>query len=393
MLDEMFSPSAFALPLLLGACAGHVALMIMSHNQCYGNFHNRTVNKIARMTSALVLLGGVVAFVGLYGGGLSPGTEIGLVPLARTFLCAYALVCAVVGYGVLPVHLLRRWLRKPPAALLSNHTHTLDVAAELGYKPVGDGKHRFAARLPWNEVFQVDFAERTFHLPQLPAAWDGLSILHLSDLHLCGTPDRAFFRRVMDACTAWEPDLVALTGDIVDSDRHIRWIVPLLGRLRWRIAAFAILGNHDSWYDFPLIRRRLRRIGMHVLDNRWEKIEVRGEPMVVVGHEGPWFRPAPDLSDCPENTFRLCLSHTPDNIPWARRNNIDLMLSGHNHGGQIRFPVIGSLLVPSRYGRRYDCGIFHEPPTLLHVSRGLGGEHPLRFNCRPEVAKIVLRRS
>ena len=55
------------------------------------------------------------------------------------------------------------------------------------------------------------------------------------------------------------------------------------------------------------------------------------------------------------------------------------MLSGHVHGGQIRLPLIGSMLVPSRYGRRYDCGVFDEPPTLLHVSRGLGGEHPLRF--------------
>ena len=113
----------------------------------------------------------------------------------------------------------------------------------------------------------------------------------------------------------------------------------------------------------------------------------------MIGHEGPWFKPEPDLSGCPERVFRLCLSHTPDNIRWAKQNSIDLMLAGHNHGGQVRFPVIGSLLVPSRYGRRYDCGIFHEPPTLLHVSRGLGGEHPLRYNCRPEVVKIVLRRS
>jgi predicted MPP superfamily phosphohydrolase len=97
------------------------------------------------------------------------------------------------------------------------------------------------------------------------------------------------------------------------------------------------------------------------------------------------------LKGCPEDGFRLCLSHTPDHLPWARRHGIDLMLAGHVHGGQIRLPVIGSVFVPSRYGRRYDCGTFHEPPTLLHVSRGLGGEEPLRFNCRPEVTKLILR--
>jgi predicted MPP superfamily phosphohydrolase len=67
------------------------------------------------------------------------------------------------------------------------------------------------------------------------------------------------------------------------------------------------------------------------------------------------------------------------------------MLAGHNHGGQIRLPGIGSIFVPSRYSRKYDCGIFHEPPTLLHVSRGLSGQQPLRYNCRPEVTRIVLR--
>jgi predicted MPP superfamily phosphohydrolase len=118
---------------------------------------------------------------------------------------------------------------------------------------------------------------------------------------------------------------------------------------------------------------------------------VRGEPLVVVGDESPWRKPAPDLSAAPAGPFRLCLSHTPDNIARARRDGIDLMLSGHVHGGQVRVPVFGSLLVPSRYGRRYDCGTFDESPTLLHVGRGLSGEHPLRFLCRPEVTRLVLR--
>ncbi len=115
---------------------------------------------------------------------------------------------------------------------------------------------------------------------------------------------------------------------------------------------------------------------------------MRGERLVIVGHEGPWLRPAPDLAGCPQEPFRLLLSHTPDNIAWARRHKVDLMLSGHVHGGQIRFPVLGSLLVPSRYGRRYDCGTFDERPTFLHVSRGLAGENPVRYGCRPEVTLL-----
>jgi predicted MPP superfamily phosphohydrolase len=269
----------------------------------------------------------------------------------------------------------------------------LDVAKHLGRRPAGEGRERLLTYLPGNEVFQVELVERTLCLPRLPAAWDGLTLLHLSDLHLCGTPDRDYFRFVMDRCADWEPDLVAVTGDIADGMHHMRWVVPILGRLRWRIAAFAILGNHDHWYDAPYIRRRLRRIRMHVPSNTWQQVEVRGEPLVVIGHEGPWLKPPPDLSSCPRGPFRLCLSHTPDNIRWAKRAGVDLMLSGHVHGGQIRFPLFGSVLVPSRHGRRYDCGAFDELPTLLHVSRGLSGDHAVRYLCRPEVTRLTLRRA
>jgi predicted MPP superfamily phosphohydrolase len=218
-----------------------------------------------------------------------------------------------------------------------------------------------------------------------------LSILHLSDLHLNGTPDREYFRYIMDRCAAWKPDLVAISGDIVDSWRHQRWIVPILGRLRWQIGAFAILGNHDYFFDPAFIRRRLARLRIQVLSNVWQVVEVRGRPLVVIGQEWPWWSPPPDLSGCPEEPFRLCLSHTPDNIAWARRARIDLMLSGHVHGGQVCFPVIGSLVVPSRYGRRYDSGTFSEGPTTLHVSRGLSGEQQIRYRCRPEATLLRLR--
>lgn len=305
----------------------------------------------------------------------------------------YLILCCFLGLVVAPIAILLYRCRRVPHALLAERVQTVDVARELGYLPVGLGKKGYLARLPGNQVFQVDFSERTYVLPHLPPEWDGLSILHLSDLHLCGTPDKSFFRNALERCKEFgELDLVAVTGDIVDSKRHHRWIVPLLGRLRARHGGFAILGNHDYWLDAVVIRRRLTRAGYHVLGNGWKQIEIRGQPMIVIGNETPWFKPAADLSTCPTGVFRLCLSHTPDTISWCRANHVDLMLAGHVHGGQIRLPFIGSLFVPSRYSRRYDCGSFFEPPTLLHVSRGLAGQHPLRFNCRPEATKIVLVR-
>jgi uncharacterized protein len=274
---------------------------------------------------------------------------------------------------------------------IASRSQVFDLEKELGGFGRLPGKHGLLARLPRNELYHVEFTERTLRLPRLPSRWDGLTILHLSDLHFNGVPPRNWQEAVIRRCAAWEPDLVAVTGDIADSLACHEWIVPVLGALRWREAAFAIMGNHDFWYDAPAIRSHLTTAGLRVLSNRCEQIDVRGEPLLVIGNEWPWLRPRPDLPASADGPFRLCLSHTPDNLPWARRRGIDLMLSGHVHGGQIRFPVFGSILVPSVYGRRYDCGVFHEPPTVLHVSRGLSGDVPVRYRCLPEVTLLTLR--
>jgi predicted MPP superfamily phosphohydrolase len=389
-----YQPLQYALlaGLFVAACIGHTILLTYSLNWLFGVVvWHRVLRVLRKILFVLVAIGPLLFWFACgFDRGLWLDTHWmsgwGILP------AGYVILCSAVGLILFPVVTLRRLARRRPEALLSNHTEVVDVASQLGFKPIGRGKYRYLARLPANQIFEVDFSVRTYRLAQLPAAWDGLTILHLSDLHFCGTPDRDFYRYVLDRCNAWEPDLVAVTGDIVDSSRHHRWVVPLLGRLRWKEAAYAILGNHDSWRDPPVIRRRLQRIGMRVLANTWEQLEVRGESLVVIGHEGPWFKPEPDLAACPTDAFRLCLSHTPDNIRWAQKHGVALMLAGHNHGGQIRLPVIGSIFVPSRYSRRYDCGSFDEPPTLLHVSRGLAGQHPLRYNCRPEVTLIELRR-
>lgn len=379
------------LVLFLGAALGHTALLIFCLNRCYALAWPRPLLKLLRLGCGCLILGGPALLW------LHSGWQIGSVldnaatSAGDATLALYLCLCWLIGLILAPAVTVLRALRGQPAVQVSNHTRTVNIAAELGSPPAGVGKHAWMTRLPRNEVFQVDFSERTLSLPYLPQAWDGLTILHVSDLHLCGSPGLAFFQSVMDRCAAWEPDLVAVTGDIVDSAQHHEWIEPVFSRLRWRYGAYAILGNHDSWNEVEEIRRRLGQLGLRVLGNSWEHSAIRGEPLVVIGHEGPWFRPEPDLTACPVDGFRLCLSHTPDHIAWARRHGVDLMLAGHNHGGQIRFPLIGSVFVPSIYGRAYDCGTFDENPTVLHVSRGLSGREPLRYNCRPEVTLLVLK--
>ncbi|MCA9045221.1 MAG: metallophosphoesterase, partial [Planctomycetaceae bacterium] len=88
----------------------------------------------------------------------------------------------------------------------------------------------------------------------------------------------------------------------------------------------------------------------------------------------------------------LLMSHTPDNFDFARQQSVDLMLAGHTHGGQVQLPLIGPVYSPSKYGCKYSSGTFFEAPTLMHVSRGLAGIHPLRWRCPPEITRLTLRR-
>jgi predicted MPP superfamily phosphohydrolase len=374
--------------LALLAWIGHTAILVYSLNWWYGNAVPHKWLTVIRYLHGALVVAFPIALVRTFGydlAGMAESTWSG----AQWLLAGYLPVCWLASIIFLPIVTIQR-LRHQPEALAGFTSQVIDMAARLGHRPAGRMGHWHLAYLPGNQAFQVEFTEKILSLPNLPSAWDGLTLLHLSDFHWTGSPDRSFFREIMDECRGMVPDLVLLTGDLIDSPIHHRWIIPILGRLKWKIAGLAIMGNHESWYEPRLVRVRLERLGFQMLGGRWRRFEVRGRLLTVIGHEGPWFREVPDLSDCPEDGFRLCLSHTPDNIEWARRNRIDLMLSGHNHGGQIRFPIFGSALVPSRYSRRYDGGVFDLPPTVLHVTRGLSGQHPIRYNCRPEVAKLVL---
>jgi uncharacterized protein len=377
--------------LFFAVWVGHSALWLVALNVIYSRpFHRRTL-KLAQLAVAALVFGFPLAVWATIGLDFAP-LRARVVSFPWLPLQVYFALCLAMSCWVIPIATVIRLLRPIPVQLVSRLNEVMDTARELGERPTGDGKYCWLAQIPGNQCFQVEFSELTLRLPGLPPGWDGLTILQLSDLHLTGTPDRRFYERVIDrAMSDGTPDIVAITGDLIDTERHHRWLLPLLSKLDWSEAAFAILGNHDYWYRPDRIRRRLAKMGISVLGNGWTAAEVRGQRLVAIGHEGPWFPGEPDLTNCPGEGFRLLLSHTPDNIGWARRNGVQLMLSGHNHGGQIRLPVFGSLFVPSRYSRRYDCGLFWKPPTLLYVNRGLGGKEPLRFNCRPEVTRLILR--
>jgi predicted MPP superfamily phosphohydrolase len=377
--------------LLAVAWLGHACIWTYPLNYLYGSPLPKWFLKAWRLFTGVVIVAGVPLLVWRWTAVLTDHDGRFDVSPEYLFLGGYSLSCLAVGGLVFPAITVYRLLRLRPAAVLAESTRTVDLWPELGDKLVGDGKWRWLPRLPLNGVFRVGFTDLTLAVPHLPPAWDGLTVLLLSDLHFHGTPSRLFFERVIEEVGRWPtPDVVALAGDFVDSDRHREWLGPLPGRLRATEGRFAILGNHDDHHDPDRIRDELSAAGYTVLSDRWAEATIRGVPCVVAGHEGPWLGRGPDLPP-PDGRFRLCLSHTPDNFAWGQRHNINLMLCGHVHGGQVRVPVVGSIFVPSVYGRRYDMGVFQAGGTVMVVGRGLSGKEPLRFRCDPQVIRLTLR--
>lgn len=267
--------------------------------------------------------------------------------------------------------------------------------APLGECPA-PSDHHFLARLPGNDILRLEIAERALEVARLPEALDRLTIVHLSDLHFTGRVAKPYFQEVIRQSNELDPDLVAITGDVSDFPRCIEWIPDTLARLTSRYGAYYILGNHDVDSQPDPLRRVLTDSGLVDLGSRWVQVEIRGEPVILAGNELPWLRPAADLGHAPPKAsdggpLRIALAHCPDQLRWARANDVDLLLAGHTHGGQIRIPGVGPLLSASRLGAAYSSGTFHVPPTIMHVSRGISARFPLRFHCPPELVKLVLR--
>ena len=301
---------------------------------------------------------------------------------------AYSLLCLATALVGLPLaNLVRERRRTPPG--VSERSSEIDLERALGADAlIGTGKHSWMLRLRGNESLRLRKREWEVTLAGLPAAWDGLSLVHVTDLHFAPCFQRRYFEAVADEASAWEADLVLFTGDLIDHDAVREWIVPVMSRLKGRLGTYAILGNHDMTHQPGEICRELEQAGFNDLDGRWERLEIGGSALAIGGSSAPW-GPALDLSSPPAADFRLLLSHSPDQFYRAARWGIDLMLAGHNHGGQIRLPLIGPVFMPSRYSRRFDRGYFQKDRTLMYVSQGVGGLHPVRYGCIPEVSRLV----
>ncbi len=312
----------------------------------------------------------------------------------------YLAICLVAAVVTVAIRIRRNVFHRPPDVLRSHRSNVVEIAKNLGTAASAvtseEHAHHFLVHLPGNEILKLDVTERAIDVPRLAPALDGLSIVHLSDFHFTGKVGKSFFHEVVHRSNQMQPDLVAVTGDLIDRVDCIDWIPDTLGRLTARYGVYFVLGNHDIRFDPDRLRKVLVGSGLIDLGGRWVQIDVRGEPVVLAGNELPWIAPAADMQRCPARApdgigpLKIVLSHSPDQFDWARRNDADLLLAGHTHGGQIRLPLVGAVFSASRLGVKYASGIFYAPPTIMHVTRGVSGKLPVRLNCPPEMAHLAL---
>lgn len=192
-----------------------------------------------------------------------------------------------------------------------------------------------------------------------------------------------------------KPDLVVLTGDYVWQDLEaIHELAPILSGLNARYGVFSTLGNHDYWLDADVITAAMESAGLPVLINQGHSIQHGNGSIYLAGLDDGWSG-NPDLNatldGAASNEPIVLLCHEPDLADqYALDGRIDLQLSGHSHGGQIRLPGIGALILPY-LGRKYDLGLYKVNDMQLYTNRGLGViSEPVRFNCPPEISQFVL---
>ncbi|MEN6558471.1 MAG: metallophosphoesterase [Thermoguttaceae bacterium] len=305
---------------------------------------------------------------------------------------AYLAVCWAVAAVTLVRFVAMRLMQRRPAVVRFHQRRRAAIDPALPRVPDAERRHHFLTRLPRNEILQLEESRWTLDVPRLAPALDGLSILHLSDFHFFGRVGKAYFREVVRVANQLRPDLVCITGDLVDRSRCLDWIADTLGRLSARCGVYYVLGNHDVRVDVARLRQILQGHGLVDVGSRWIRFEINGSPLALAGDERPWFDDwGPNDESPADPALKIVLAHTPDRLAWARRQHADLMLAGHTHGGQIRIPPLGAIFAPTRSGVKHSSGVFYAPPTILHVTRGVSGDVPLRWNCRPEIALLQLR--
>jgi predicted MPP superfamily phosphohydrolase len=243
--------------------------------------------------------------------------------------------------------------------------------------------------------------EEVIQIDNWPKELSGLRIAIISDIHT-GAPfvNDNKLREIVARTNQLNPDLVVLLGDYMSPNSwHSHRVEPEvtaagLKDLRAPLGVYSVLGNHDWWYNGNKVRAAFVQNGIRVLENETAEIKWRTSSFWLVGLADLWTRPQriqETLSKIPDGSTIIAISHNPDIFPRLPRN-VQLLLAGHTHGGQVNVPIIGRPIEPSDFGQRYAAGHVWEDGHHLFVTTGIGTSIlPIRFRVPPEIVLLTIR--
>lgn len=234
--------------------------------------------------------------------------------------------------------------------------------------------------------------------PKVPKELDGLVIVHVADLHVSPLYDELWTSALVERINGLAPDLLFITGDVVDGTPDIRAVaIAPLADLRARYGVFGCMGNHEYYGDYQGWQRAFPKLGITMLENRHETVTARGRRIAIGGVTdevaGRFSLPGPNgraaLADAPTDALRIMLAHRPSGAARNAKAGADFQFSGHTHGGQI--------LGMNRVVARLNEGFLHDWYTVdamrMYVTSGAGlwNGFPVRLGVPSEIARIVLR--
>lgn len=269
----------------------------------------------------------------------------------------------------------------------------------------------------WYEPSSLTVKNYEIKMPEMPPAFHNFKIVAISDIHGGSnfiTEEK--IRKVVELANQQNPDLIVLLGDFVSQQAFNRkqlkmpmeTIADNLRGLQAKHGVYAVVGNHDWWYDERKVVAELERAGADVLNGEAVRIEKDGQKFILLGlHEvlkyGEWRKYSDHAKQAlkqinAENETVIALVHNPDALPMTTEGNFlisenfRLMLAGHTHGGQCNFPIIGAPVVPSSYGQRYLRGLIEENGRQMFVTPGIGTSiAPVRFRVPPEISVLTIK--
>jgi hypothetical protein len=241
-------------------------------------------------------------------------------------------------------------------------------------------------------------------LRRLPEAFDGYRIVQISDVHFGPYMGREGVERALKIAGEFQPDLLVFTGDFVSRNpwerngpAGARHAFPFAeAASAWKqTPILAVLGNHDHWNGADIVAQALAERGITLLRNSSLALERERSRLWIAGVDDAWMRAADlerALGGIPTEEATILLAHEPDYADHAARYPIDLQLSGHSHGGQVRLPGIGAIILPTM-AVKYPIGLNRVREMQVYTNCGLGVINPpVRFNCPPEVTFLTLQK-